>query len=138
MVDPDIDVTNDEQMDWALATRFQADRDFLIMSGLRAMPLDPSLNGSHQGAKAGFDCTWPFGSGGRLDAQVPAAPKYQGARFASVEAALLHGPKIFEDLMSAVGSRDGREIVRELDRLRRSVGLSRDPVGRYIIDAAKR
>ena len=137
VVDPDIDVTNDEQMDWALATRFQADRDFLIMSGLRAMPLDPSLMGSHQGAKAGFDCTWPFGSGGRLDAQVPEAPKYLGARFASVEAALAHGPKVFEDLMSAVGSRDGREIVRELDRLRAAHGVTRDPEGRYVMGPAK-
>ena len=27
VVDPDIDIFSDEQMDWALATRFQADRD---------------------------------------------------------------------------------------------------------------
>ncbi len=133
VVDPDIDITNDEQMDWALATRFQADRDFLIMNGLRAMPLDPSLNGSHQGAKAGFDCTWPFGSGDRLDARVPSAPTYQGPRFPSVEAALVDGPKVFEQLMTAMGSRDGREIVRELDRLRNTASLTRDAEGRYIL-----
>ena len=133
VVDPDIDITNDEQMDWALATRFQADRDFLVMNGLRAMPLDPSLNGSHQGSKAGFDCTWPFGSANRLDASVPAAPTYKGERFPSVEAALRDGPKVFEQLMTAVGSRDGREIVRELDRLRKTVGYSRDAEGRYIL-----
>ena len=34
--------------------------------------------------------------------------------------------------MAAVGSRDGREIVRELDRLR-DHGLDRDGEGRYFI-----
>ncbi len=43
VVDDDIDVFSDEQIDWALATRFQADRDFVVASGFRAVPLDPSL-----------------------------------------------------------------------------------------------
>ena len=43
VVDPDIDIFSDEQMDWALATRFQPDRDLVVMSGLRTLPLDPSL-----------------------------------------------------------------------------------------------
>jgi hypothetical protein len=34
--------------------------------------------------------------------------------------------------MSARGSRDGREIVRELDALRASGSLERDAEGRYI------
>lgn len=136
VVDPDIDITNDEQMDWALATRFQADRDLLIMEGLRAMPLDPSLNGSHNGAKAGFDCTWPFGSQDRLDISVPQAPRFEGKRFASVEEALKAGPKYFEELMAAMASRDGREIVRELDRLRGQTALTRDQQGRYVLAAS--
>src|SRR6266851_1536566 len=47
----------------AAATRFQADRDFVMASGFRCVPLDPSLQGSRTGAKAGFDCTKPFGNG---------------------------------------------------------------------------
>ena len=31
VVDPDIDIFSDEQMDWALATRFQADRDLVVV-----------------------------------------------------------------------------------------------------------
>ena len=46
VVDPDIDIFDDEQMDWALATRFQPDRDLIVVDGLRAMPLDPSLYGA--------------------------------------------------------------------------------------------
>ena len=63
VVDDDIDVFSDEQIDWALATRFQADRDFVVASGFRCVPLDPSLQGSRTGAKGGFDCTKPFGKG---------------------------------------------------------------------------
>ncbi len=130
VVDPDIDIFCDEQMDWALATRFQPDRDLIVAEGLRTVPLDPSLAGRRTGAKAGFDLTWPFGSGGRIEARVPEPPRFAGARFPSVEAALLHGPKFFEELMAAVGSRDGREIVRTLDALRHK-GLARDQEGRY-------
>ncbi len=62
VVDPDIDIFSDEQMDWAMATRFQPDRDLIVMSGMRTLPLDPSLPpGSRVGAKAGYDLTWPFG-----------------------------------------------------------------------------
>jgi UbiD family decarboxylase len=134
VVDPDIDIFDDAQMDWALATRFQPDRDLIIVDGLRTLPLDPSLTGGQRvGAKAGYDLTWPFGTAGRLEARVPAPPTFRGQRFASLEAALTDGPKYFEDLMSAVGSRDGREVVLELAALRDKVALDRDAEGRYFI-----
>jgi 2,5-furandicarboxylate decarboxylase 1 len=118
-------------MDWALATRFQADRDLVVMSGMRTLPLDPSLAGGRFGAKAGFDLTWPFGSAGRIETRVPEPPRLTGKRFASVEAALADGPKSFAELMSALGSRDGREIVRALEALRAKASLARDADGRY-------
>ena len=133
VVDPDIDIFSDEEMDWALATRFQADRDLVVMSGMRTVPIDPSLMGRRVCAKAGFDLTWPVGTAARLETRVPEPPRYQGRRFASVEAALADGPKFFEDLMSAVGSRDGRDIVRTLEELRAKAVLERDSEGRYFI-----
>ena len=134
VVDPDIDIFSDEQVDWALATRFQPERDLVVMSGLRTLPLDPSLTaGTRTGSKAGFDLTWPFGSGTRLETRVPEPPRFSGRRFASIEAALADGPKFFEELMSATGSRDGREIVRALETLRGSVIVERDNEGRYFI-----
>jgi 2,5-furandicarboxylate decarboxylase 1 len=136
VVDPDIDIFSDQQMDWALATRFQADRDLVVMGGLRTLPLDPSLAGGVGGAKAGFDLTWPFGSGERLETRVPAPPQFTGKRFASLGAALQDGPKSFEQLMSALGSRDGREIVRALATLREKAALARDPEGRYLIKSS--
>jgi UbiD family decarboxylase len=137
VVDPDVDIFSDEQMDWAMATRFQPDRDLIVMSGLRTLPLDPSLPpGSRVGAKAGYDLTWPFGTTGRLEVRVPAPPAFAGKRFPTVEAALADGPKFFEELMTAVGSRDGREIVRTLGALRDKLALDRDAEGRYFIKKA--
>jgi UbiD family decarboxylase len=135
VVDPDVDIFSHEQMDWALATRFQADRDLLVAGGFRALPLDPSLAGGRIGAKAGFDLTLPLGTAATVESSIPEPPRYQGPRFASVEAALADGPKTFEALMAAIGSRDGREIVRTLHGLRQSGRLGRDDVGRWLIKA---
>jgi 2,5-furandicarboxylate decarboxylase 1 len=134
VVDPDIDITDDKQMDWALATRFQPDRDLVIASGTRTLALDPSLNGARVGGKAGYDLTWPLNLVGKLEVEVPAPPTYRGKRFASVEAALADGPKFFEELMAAIGSNDGREIVIALDVLRQAGRLDRDPEkGRWML-----
>jgi 2,5-furandicarboxylate decarboxylase 1 len=134
VVDPDIDIFSDGQMDWALATRFQPDRDLIVEGGLRTLPLDPSIShGTRVGAKAGFDLTWPFGTGGALERSVPEVPRFQGKRFSNVEAALTDAPKYFEELMTATGSRDGREIVRVLDGLRKAGRLARDERGRWAL-----
>ena len=98
VVDPDIDIFSDEQMDWAFATRFQADRDLMVMEGMRTVPIDPSLMGSRVGAKAGFDLTWPVGAANKLEMQVPAPPTFEGKRFAVARgrargrAEILRGP----------------------------------------------
>ena len=132
VVDPDIDIFSDSQMDWALATRFQPDRDLMVEGGLRTLPLDPSItHGTRVGGKAGFDLCWPFGTGDALERSVPDVPKWQGKRFESIEAAMEDGPKYFEELMVAVASKDGREIVRALDVIRKAGNLIRDDRGRW-------
>lgn len=59
VVDEDIDVYNEEEVMWALATRFQADRDLFVLSDVACNMLDPS---SHDGlsAKLGLDATLPL------------------------------------------------------------------------------
>src|SRR5579875_1316660 len=133
VVDPDIDVFSDEQIDWALATRFQGDRDLVVQSDMRAVPIDPSLEGARTTAKAGFDLTVPFGGRG-IETMVPEPPTFEGKRFASVRAALEDGPKRFEELVAAIGSRDGREVVRELEALRAHAAIGRDAEGRYLLE----
>jgi UbiD family decarboxylase len=133
VVDPDVDIFSDEQMDWALATRFQADRDLVVQSGFRTLPLDPSLRGARTGAKAGFDLTLPAGEARGIESTIPEPPRLEGRRFASVEAALADGPKRFEELMAALASRDGREAVLALEALREAGRLARDEDGRYAL-----
>ena len=133
VVDPDVDVFSDEQMEWALATRFQPHRDLVVAEGFRTLPLDPSLDDKVKvGSKAGFDLTLPFGSQQRLESEVPHPPTFATPKFASIRDALEHGPKYFEELMAAVGSDDGREVMKALDELRGQGKLERDPVyGKY-------
>jgi 2,5-furandicarboxylate decarboxylase 1 len=64
IVDDDIDVFDPVDVEWAVATRVQADRDVLIVSNARAKPLDPSLPLPLHGkvpttAKMGVDATIP-------------------------------------------------------------------------------
>lgn len=132
VVDDDIDIFSDAQMDWAMATRFQANRDIVLGEGFRVVPLDPSLAGSRTGAKAGFDMTFPFGWQNTRDYAVPEAPRVSATNAKqTVRNALITGPKSFLELMELTGSRDGREIVRELDVLRKEVGLERAEDGRH-------
>jgi 2,5-furandicarboxylate decarboxylase 1 len=136
VVDPDIDIFSDEQIDWALATRFQADRDLVVQSGFRTLPLDPSLRGAKTGAKAGFDLTLPMGEARGIESAIPEPPRFEGKRFESVEAALADGPKTFEALMAALASRDGREVVLALEALREGGRLAREKDGRYALRPA--
>ena len=135
VTDADIDIFSDAELDWALATRFQADRDIAVASGFRAVPLDPSLQGERAGAKAGFDLTVPFGKLGAQEFTVPEPPQLPplAAGGLSAAEALADGPKHFHELMEAAGSDDGREIVRELETLYAEGRLGRDRDGRYVL-----
>lgn len=139
VVDPDIDVFSDEQMEWALATRLKPERDVYVERNYRVSPLDPTLDpGSRLGSKTGFDLTMPFGAERNIELMLPEPPNFTGPRFPSVRAALEDGPKYFENLMAALGSADGREIVLELEALRKEGVLDRElEEGRYVLTTAK-
>jgi len=131
--DEDIDVFSDEEVDWALATRFQSDRDLLLGSGFRVVPLDPSLGGGRTGAKMGFDCTIPFARRGASEFAVPMPPILPTRKRQSVEDALREKPASFLELMASIGTRDGRDVVRELGRLYATSRLGRLEHGRYTL-----
>lgn len=134
VVDRDIDVFDDEQVEWALATRFQANRDLVTASGFRAIPLDPSLAGERQTDKAGFDMTLPFNCEDAQEWRVPDPPVFENMPKRNVEDALHDGPKYFRELMDATGSDDGREILHELERFYAAGTLKRLDDGRYLLD----
>ncbi len=66
VVDTDIDIYDPAQVEWALATRFQADKDLIVYPNQPGSSLDPS--GNHvpgqksRTAKMGLDCTIPWGA----------------------------------------------------------------------------
>ncbi len=59
VVDDDIDIHNDREVEWAVATRSQPDTDILVVSGARGSSLDPSLKPDGTTAKIGIDATIP-------------------------------------------------------------------------------
>lgn len=61
IVDDDIDVFDESDVLWALATRVQADRDLVVISGSLGAILDPSASEQGVTAKIGIDATRPFG-----------------------------------------------------------------------------
>ena len=61
VVDDDIDPNNAEAVEYAMATRFQADRDLVIIKNVRGSSLDPSSDQKKlKTAKLGIDATKPL------------------------------------------------------------------------------
>ena len=82
VVDEDVDVHDPQQVEWAVATRFQADRDLIVISGAQGSVLDPSTTvGQAPGvvapphlqgisAKMGLDATKPVAYDGHVFTKV--------------------------------------------------------------------
>jgi UbiD family decarboxylase len=61
VVDTDIDVYNPEEVEWAVATRFQASEDLVIIPHVRGSTLDPSADqATGLTTKVGIDATRPL------------------------------------------------------------------------------
>ncbi|MDG6220853.1 MAG: UbiD family decarboxylase [Candidatus Thermoplasmatota archaeon] len=60
VVDEDIDIHDPAQLEWAMATRFQADKDLVIKPNEKGSSLDPSADPNTRiTCKVGFDMTIP-------------------------------------------------------------------------------
>jgi 2,5-furandicarboxylate decarboxylase 1 len=69
VVDDDIDIFDEREMNWALSTRVQWERDSFQLSGLSGSMIDPSLpSGARTVSKIGIDATLP-------QSEFPGAPK---------------------------------------------------------------
>src|SRR5438445_1626235 len=62
VVDEDVDIHDPAEVEWAVATRFQADRDLVIVAESQGSRLDPSARNG-VGAKMGLDATKPLSAG---------------------------------------------------------------------------
>lgn len=57
VVDKDIDISDPKRVEWALMTRWQPDKDTIILSGQRGSSLDPSRTEDGVTSKIGMDAT---------------------------------------------------------------------------------
>ncbi len=134
IVDEDVDVTDSYQVEWAMSTRFRADKDLIVEGGFDGAYMDPTMFGETKATKMGFDATAPYGHETQVDYWRPRAPHLTAApRYQTVRQALEAQPLFFSQLMEAVGSRDGREVAMELNRLREEGTLDRLANGEWTV-----
>ncbi|MCD7746550.1 MAG: UbiD family decarboxylase, partial [Lachnospiraceae bacterium] len=75
IVDEDVDPFDIKDVMWAMTTRFQADKDIVMIPGVQCHPLDPSNNPAYHpdiratgvACKAIFDCTVPYDQKDRFE-----------------------------------------------------------------------
>jgi UbiD family decarboxylase len=75
VVDEDVDIFDANDVEWAIATRFQADRDLVVLADQPSSSLDPSAHHTagqkSRTAKMGLDATIPW--------DTPSGPSEPGA-----------------------------------------------------------
>jgi UbiD family decarboxylase len=72
-VDDDVDITDDQDVLWALATRFQPAQDLFVVDGFPGSPLDPSSSSVGTTSRLALDATrGPGFEGTRIALSAPA------------------------------------------------------------------
>jgi 2,5-furandicarboxylate decarboxylase 1 len=157
VVDDDIDVFNPVEVEWAIATRVQGDRDLLIVNNARGKPLDPSLAPTPHGvvpttAKVGIDATISEGIpkeryerityayadkakiadylGGKADREAEKVSPEVIRRLAEEIAAVLEKtPLYFTDVAERFSDHEFNAVARAIGLLHEKERLWQDPKG---------
>jgi 2,5-furandicarboxylate decarboxylase 1 len=164
VVDDDIDVNNPTDVEWAIATRVQGDKDVFVIPGARAKPLDPSLpQGAGVvpvGAKVGIDATIPEGIplehyerityayadtakvedyvNGKKDVVGKAGDEQDvEALGQKILAAIGEAPLYYTDIAERFAEYDFRTVARALGHLHRTEKLWQDSRGRMCVRGSK-
>ena len=160
VVEDDIDVFDAVDVEWAVATRVQADRDVVILTNARSKPLDPSLR-IEPGkvpttAKMGIDATiaddvprarfhriaYAYADQVRLDdylsvadgAGAPAPEAIDPADLAArIEADIAAAPAYFAELAERYARHGFQTVARALGELHAADVLWQDAEGRYCL-----
>ncbi|OGA47248.1 MAG: carboxylyase [Betaproteobacteria bacterium RIFCSPLOWO2_12_FULL_62_58] len=163
VVDDDIDVFNPMDVEWAIATRVQADRDVFVISGARAKPLDPSLpimppGVVPTGAKVGIDATigegipherferiaYAYADRARIDdylagkadaapAQGAATPDRVATLAGKIEKLIESEPRYYQDIAAHFADYDFQTVARALGKLHVEEKLWQDARGRICL-----
>jgi 2,5-furandicarboxylate decarboxylase 1 len=164
IVDDDIDVNDPNEVEWAIATRVQADKDVFVIPGARAKPLDPSLlQGAGVvplGAKVGIDATIPehipkehyerityaYAETAKVDDYVKGKTDAVGksgdekevaALAAKILAAIDKEPLYYTDIAERFAEYDFRTVARALGHLHETEKLWQDPRGKMCVRGSK-
>ena len=163
VVDDDIDVWNAMDVEWAIATRVQGDRDVIVIPGARAKPLDPSLavmppGVVPTGAKVGIDATigegipherferiayayadrakiaeYVKGKGDALPATLNGGAAAVAKLGEEIAALLVHAPLYYQDVAGRFTDYDFQTVARALGELHAAGKLWQDPRGRLCL-----
>ena len=162
VVDDDIDVFNAMDVEWAIATRVQGDRDVMIIPGSRAKPLDPSLAVTPPGvvptgAKVGIDATISEGIprerferisyaytdrakiadyySGKADptSQVATGDQVVADLAGKIAVVVEKTPKYYSELAEQFANYDFQTVARALGKLHEDGKLWQDPRGRMCL-----
>jgi 2,5-furandicarboxylate decarboxylase 1 len=133
VADDDVDIFDEQEVHWAASTRFRADRDLVVASGLPGFYEDPTADAGGTTAKMGVDLTAPAGWPANIKQRRTGVPVIVNSSAASLRDVLARGPKFFAELMRETGSRDGRELALALGDLCETSELTRLPDGKYAL-----
>lgn len=160
VVDDDIDVFSGTDVEWAIATRVQADRDVMIISNARSKPLDPSLayepGTVPTTAKMGIDATisddvprerfhriaYAYADQVKLedyvgDANGAATPKSKGVDVSDlatrIKGVIAEKPLYFAELAEMFIAEGFQAVSRAIGELHLSEDLWQDEEGRYCL-----
>src|SRR5438552_11364841 len=160
IVDDDINVFDPTEVEWAIATRVQGDRDVMIVGNARAKPHDPSLpQGAGvvpTGAKVGIDATIPEGIprehyerityayaerakiddyvNGKADAAGEAGDEADVVALAmKILAAIETAPLYYTDIAERFSAYDFRTVARAIGHLHATEKLWQDSRGRMCV-----
>jgi len=161
VVDDDIDVFNPVEVEWAIATRVQGDRDIMIVTNARGKPLDPSLPPTPHGqvpttAKVGIDATISEGIpkeryerityayadtakiadyvGGKADREAgKASVETIGKLGEEIASVLEKTPLYFTDVAERFSAYEFNTVARAIGLLHEKERLWQDPKGRLCL-----
>lgn len=144
IVDPDIDVFDDDQVMWALSTRVQPADDVVVLKGLRIpSSSDPSLVGPPFSiSKLGIDATIPLESKrSRFEFSKPPEAVREGRKLRNSKPKVLagqirevmqdSGPLFFYEVMKRFPTEEYMTFLRAWSELREAGSVRQEDDGRY-------